>query len=36
MGQSVEYLTLDFGSRHDLMVNGFEPCIGLFVGFELS
>ena len=29
MAQSVEHLTLDFGSGHDLTVRGFEPHIGL-------
>ena len=29
MAQSVERLTLDFGSGHDLMVLGMEPCVGL-------
>ena len=29
MAQSVRHLTLDFGSGHDVMVHGFEPCIGL-------
>ena len=29
MAQSVECLTLDFGSGHDLAVRGFEPLIGL-------
>ena len=29
MGQSVEHLTLDFGSGHDLTVGGFEPHVGL-------
>ena len=28
MVQSVEHLTLDFGSGHDLTVCGFEPHIG--------
>ena len=27
--QSVERLTLDLGSGHDLMVGGIEPCVGL-------
>ena len=29
MAQSVEPLTLDFGSGHDLTVHGFEPRVGL-------
>ena len=29
MAQSVERLTLDFGSGHDLTVFGFEPHVGL-------
>ena len=29
MAQSVECLTLGFGSDPDLTVRGFEPCIGL-------
>ena len=29
MAQSVEHLTLDFSSGHDLMVCEFEPNIGL-------
>ena len=29
MAQLVEYLILDFVSGHDLMVHGFNPCIGL-------
>ena len=28
-GGSVKRPTLDFSSGHDLMVHGFEPCIGL-------
>ena len=28
MAQSVERLTLDFGSGHDLMIHGFEPPSG--------
>ena len=42
VAQSVECLTLDFGSGHDLMVYGFEPCSGLcaelgaYLGFFLS
>ena len=27
--QSVEHLTLDFGSGHDLTVRGIEPRVGL-------
>ena len=29
MAHSVELLTLNFSSGHDLMVCEFEPCIGL-------
>ena len=29
MAQSVEHLTLELGSGHDLTVYGFEPHIGL-------
>ena len=29
VAQSVRLLTLDFGSRHDLTVRGFEPRVGL-------
>ena len=29
VAQSVRPLTLDFGSRHDLMVCGIKPLIGL-------
>ena len=29
MAQLVERFTLDFGSGHDLMVHGIEPCIAL-------
>ena len=29
MAQSIEGLTLDFGSGHDLTVCGFEPHLGL-------
>ena len=29
MAQSVEPLTFDFGSGHDLTVHGFEPRVGL-------
>ena len=29
MAQLVKSPTLDFGSGHDLMVHGFEPCVGL-------
>ena len=29
LGGSVEHLILGFGSGHDLMVCGFEPCIRL-------
>ena len=29
MAQTVKHLTLGFGSGHDLMVHGFEACIGL-------
>ena len=32
MAQSVEHLTLDFGSGHDLSVCEFEPHIGLLTG----
>ena len=28
VAQSVELLTLDFRSGHDLMAGGIEPCIG--------
>ena len=28
MAQSVKHPT-DFGSGHDLMARGFEPCVGL-------
>ena len=30
MVQSVECLTLDFGSGHDLIICGMEPCIRLY------
>ena len=29
MAQSVEHLTLDFGSNHDLMIREFKPHVGL-------
>ena len=29
VAQSVKHLTLDFGSSHNLMVCGIEPCVGL-------
>ena len=29
VAQLVKSLTLDFGLGHDLMVHGFDPCIGL-------
>ena len=29
MAQSVELLTLDFSSGHDLRVHGFKPHVGL-------
>ena len=29
MAQQVQPQTLDFGSGHDLLVRGFEPCVGL-------
>ena len=29
MAQLVKHLTLGFGSGHDLMVHGVEPCIRL-------
>ena len=29
MAQSVKYLTLDFGSGHDLGVRGLESCVWL-------
>ena len=29
MAQLVKQPTLDFGSVHDLMVHGFEPCVRL-------
>ena len=29
VAQSVEHLTFDFGSGHDLVVHEFEPCVGL-------
>ena len=32
MAQLVEHPTLEFGSGHDLMVRGFEPCVGLCTG----
>ena len=32
VAQSVERLTLDLGSRHELMVRGFEPPVGLCAG----
>ena len=31
--QSVERLSLGFGSAHDLMVREFEPCVGLHADF---
>ena len=31
MAQSVKHPTLDFGSGHDCMVCGIEPCIGLCI-----
>ena len=42
VAQSVNHLTLAFGSHHDLTVRGFEPCIGSMLtvwnllGFSLS
>ena len=42
VAQSVKYLTLGFGSSHDLAVGEIEPCIGLCsecevcLGFSLS
>ena len=30
VAQSVERLTLDFGSGHDLTVRGFEPRVGFW------
>ena len=32
MAQSVERLTLDFGSGHGLAVRGFEPRVSLYTG----
>ena len=32
MAQTVKRLTLDSGSGPDLMVCGFEPCVGLCTG----
>ena len=32
MVRSIQCLTVDFGSGHDLKVHGFEPHIGLGVG----
>ena len=32
VAQSVEHLTLDFGSSHDLMVCEFKPHMGLCTG----
>ena len=29
VAQLAKHLTLDFGSGHDLMVHGFEPCDAL-------
>ena len=29
MAQLVKYLTLDFGSGHDLMIGDFKPHVGL-------
>ena len=29
VAESIKHLTLHFGTGHDLMVCGFEPCIGL-------
>ena len=29
MAESVKHLTLDFGSRHGLMIRGIEPHVGL-------
>ena len=29
VAQLVKQLTLDFDSGHDLIVHGFEPCVGL-------
>ena len=34
VAQSVERLTLDFGSGHDLTVHGVEPCVRL--GADIS
>ena len=31
VAQSVEHLTLDFGSGHDLMVRGIEPHVRLCI-----
>ena len=30
LAQSVEHMSLDFGSGHDLVVREFESCIGLW------
>ena len=36
VAQSVEHLTLDFGSGHNLTVHGFKPCVcGACLGFSL-
>ena len=32
MAQLVKCPTLDFGSGHDLMVRGIEPCVGFWDG----
>ena len=34
MAWSVEHLTLDFGSGHDLTVLGMEPRIGLYAALD--
>ncbi|VFV20740.1 Hypothetical predicted protein [Lynx pardinus] len=33
---SIKSPTLDFGSGHDLMVHGFEPCVGLWACASLT